>query len=84
MPSGPPELHAYWSNVNTDGTADNNAIRYLEGEGYKLTRGWEWILPSPTHTPTPIESMALSYLVWEWDFGGLAKTQDYGGREAFS
>jgi hypothetical protein len=71
MPSGPPELHKYWCDKDPEGCGDAAAIEYLGRQGYKLTKEWFWIPPTPDHEPTEEENKALNYLVWEWDFGGV-------------
>lgn len=71
MPSGPPELHEYWCNKDPDGSGDWAAIRYLKSKNYTLLPTFFWVKPSPDHVPTAEENMALNYLWWEWDFGGI-------------
>ena len=71
LPSGPPELHEFWSNYNQEQYADTNAQEYLRSQGYHLTDGWEWVRPSPTHEPTELEYSAIDYLIMEWDWGGI-------------
>lgn len=65
MPAAPAHLQSEWE-------TDDKAIGFLEGAGYKLLRGWTWQLPSPAHVITDEESRAINYLIWEWDFGGVA------------
>lgn len=72
MPSGPPELHEYWSNKDENNYADVNAQVYLQKQGYTLVNGFEWNRPSLDHEPTEEELSAISYLMWEWDWGGIA------------
>lgn len=80
MPSGPPELHEFWSNYYTDWedermmkSGDFNASRYLKEQGFTLTRGWEWT--HPTHKDyndlSELEYSAIYYMVHEWDYGGF-------------
>lgn len=75
MPSGPPELHEKWCDHGPNQSGDANAIAFLEAAGYKLSRDWQWTLPSPGHAPTDEENSALDYLVLEWDFGRLDPKQ---------
>lgn len=70
MPQASPELRAEWP----DG--DGQAISFLEGRGYKLTKQWEWIKPSPAHEVTPREWSAIDYLIHEWDFGDVIQQLD--------
>ena len=50
-----------------DGT-DLAAIRFLEGHGYRVSRGGIWYLPTPHHIPTEMELAAVTYLCNEWDY----------------
>ncbi len=45
-----------------------HAIEELKSRGYKLTKGWEWIVP---REPTDEELFWIDFLVLEWDFGGV-------------
>jgi hypothetical protein len=77
MPSGPPQLHKFWGRyyeTTTElGMADQNAMRYLNENGYTLTKEWEWSHPTIKHynDMSELEYSALTYLCLEWDFGGL-------------
>lgn len=68
MPQASDELRAEWN-----GPDDATAIKFLTDAGYKLTRGWEWLLPVPNHEPTEKEISAIQFLVDEWDFGGTTQ-----------
>lgn len=70
MPTASPELRAAWPE------GDEQAISYLEAQGYTLTKQWEWIKPTPDHVITEREGSAIDYLVDEWDFGGVVTTKD--------
>ncbi len=63
MPSGPPELHAEFQ-------ADMNAVNYLESQGFKLLPSAHW-LPPPFYEITEKDNRAISYLILEWDYGGI-------------
>lgn len=63
MPTGPAELHEKWKD-------DGNACEYLEQRGYKLTTDYRWRVPEG-HTPTDEEAEAVTYLILEWDYGGV-------------
>lgn len=64
MPQTTDERRARWP----DG--DSEAIKFLRGQGYDLTKRWSWIKPS-NHTPTEREIDAVVYLIEEWDFDGI-------------
>lgn len=64
MPSGPPELHEYWGD-------DSSAVGHLVNRGFILHKAlceWE---PLPYHIWEPDDWSAISYLILEWDWGGL-------------
>lgn len=65
MPQTTPEHAARWPGM------DHEAISFLEGNGYKLLCGWNWVKPTPEHDPSDREIDAILYLIQEWDFGGL-------------
>ena len=64
MPQTTPERAARWPGM------DSQAMKFLEKQGYKLTRNWRWKLPSENHNVTEKEKDAILYLIQEWDFGG--------------
>ena len=74
MPSTSSERAARWPE------GDRQAIDYLKGHGFVLTREWFWKLPPGRYkedgTPlgdnplTEKEHDAIMYLIEEWDFGG--------------
>lgn len=68
-PQSTPERRARWKN-------DANAIRFLESMGYRLTEGFEWILPSRHHVVRDDEADAIQYLMEEYDFGTFAPGQE--------
>lgn len=70
MPSGPKKWHDYWTGYGPSEDGSYNAQRYLETNGWVLTRGWEWIAPTPCHFDLPRERFAIAYLIHEWDYGG--------------
>lgn len=65
MPQSSNELRAEWS--------DDTAIEFLKSAGYKLTREWSWIPPTPPREPTKRELRAVQYLFEEWDFQGIVR-----------
>lgn len=81
MPSGPPELHEFWSNYYTDQedvrmqAGDLNACRYLKEQGFTRTNNWTWTHPTYTSYDemTQLEYDAIYYLIHEWDYGGLER-----------
>ena len=52
---------------------DGQAMEYLEGQGYKLTRQWSWVIPEGQYEPTEREEDAILYLIQEWDFAGWVR-----------
>ncbi len=70
MPQATPDLRAEWPG------GDDEAISYLEGRGFTLTKQWEWIKPTPDHEISMREALAITYLIDEWDFGGVLLQKD--------
>lgn len=71
MPSGPPELHEKWRKHGPYEGGLANAVKYLEDRGFKLNRNWTWT--APDRFLSTEESMAIDYLILEWDFGGIER-----------
>lgn len=69
MPQASNEDRARWGGAN--GVGEDKAENYLRERGWTLTRGSEWIKPSPDHEVTEDELGALYFLVEEWDYGGI-------------
>lgn len=65
MPTAPDYLRDEW------GTDESQAITYLEGRGFKLTRDWLWKMPVNRASLTQKEVSAIDFLIMEWDYGGL-------------
>src|SRR5262245_55679440 len=69
MPQASDYLRAQWPG------GDQQAIAHLLERGYRATRGFCWVPPgdaSPeTYEPTDRDWSAMTYLIDEWDYGGL-------------
>lgn len=74
MPQASEELRKEWMS-STDEPSDQVAMKYLQEHGYKLTRSYQWILPTPAHLPTEKEQSAIRFLINEWDFGGVTTVE---------
>jgi len=70
MPQATAELSKEW-----DGPMEDVALAYLKKRGYRLTRGWEWVPPNGIAVSTK-DFSAITFLVQEWDFGGIIEMQD--------
>lgn len=70
MPSGPAELHQKWCDKDPHGFGDLAAMAHLRKQGLILTDGWCWKAPAH-YEPDEEAKSAISYLMLEWDFGGL-------------
>lgn len=72
MPSAPGELQD-WAIERFGDLSDNGPMRYLESQGFELTRDWKWIKDDVTRYDelNSEEWMAMIFLAREWDFGGL-------------
>jgi hypothetical protein len=58
-----------WGEVGS--TEQQKPMRFLERQGYTLSKGWGWHKPSPSHVVTTEEADAIQYLMDEWDYAGL-------------
>jgi hypothetical protein len=65
MPQASPELRAEWPG------GDKEATSFLQFQGYRLNRRWQWVRPHAGHVVTEREASAIQYLIDEWDFDGL-------------
>lgn len=54
------------------GVGEDKAIAHLEAKGFRLTREWTWVRPSPGYKMADDDWGAIGFLIDEWDFGGLA------------
>lgn len=73
MPQASDELRAKFPG------GDREAIDWLEGRGFTLTKEWNWIPPHdhpwwadtmPIGSEYDRDNDAVVYLITEWDFGG--------------
>jgi hypothetical protein len=67
MPQTTSERAARWPGK------DAQAISFLEGRGWTLTRDWNWRMPKGVTKPTGREVDAVQYLIEEWDFGRIVR-----------
>ena len=67
MPQTTPERAARWPGM------DQEAVEFLEEQGYVLRRDWCWMRPTPDHLVTDREEDAILYLIQEWDYGELVR-----------
>jgi hypothetical protein len=65
MPSTSPARQKRWPGM------DSQAIAFLESRGFVLDDNWAWYLPKPGHVLTRRERDAITYLVEEFDWGGV-------------
>ena len=70
MPQASEEMRAKWG--GQQGVGEDKAMAHLEGRGFKLTRQWEWVKPSPDYALDVDDCEAINFLICEWDYGGLA------------
>jgi len=64
MPQATEELRKEW-----DGPDDYKALTYLKDRGFVVTPHWEFI---PTQTVNDKDLSAITFMIQEWDYGGLA------------
>lgn len=65
MPQASDDLRHKWH-----GPSEFYAIDFLQRRGYFLRSDWTWIPPERPATPDELE--AVTFLIDEWDFGGIA------------
>lgn len=53
-------------------TSEAGPIQFLKSHGFVLRRDWHWEKPTPSYTISEYEAECISFLVHEWDFGGIA------------
>lgn len=76
MPQASDEDRAAWG---TDGgVGEEKAMKHLADRGWRLTKDWRWVKPSPDFKPGDDDIGAIQFLIDEWDFGGIAP-DDYKG-----
>jgi hypothetical protein len=70
MPQASEVMRAAWGGY--EGVGDDKACHHLKMRGFKLTPQWEWQKPSPDYVLDADDVGAISFLIQEWDYGGLA------------
>lgn len=70
MPQASDALREAWG--GECGVGEDKALAHLQGRGFKLTRQFDWVLPHPGYQPDADDWGAIDFLVYEWDYGGLA------------
>lgn len=75
MPSSTPERRARWW-PDDDLTGTETASKFLLARGYALRIDWAWRKPAPDYEVTEEEYDAITFLMEEFDFGGLAVSDD--------
>lgn len=58
--------------------SDEGPIAYLETRGWVLTGDYCWRKPSKHYDPTDSELFAISFLIDEWDYGGIEPLEGKG------
>jgi hypothetical protein len=66
VPQASDELRARWGEQ-----VGGNPIAFLTDRGFLLTREFTWVLPAGRTEVDEDEASAITYLVDEWDFGGI-------------
>jgi len=75
MPQASDELRKKMQNYfGGNGIDDGCVTEYLEARGFTLTKDWLWNLPDNWTEADLTEQDwdCITFLVHEWDFGGLA------------
>jgi hypothetical protein len=71
MPRPIDDLRSFRRWRKTGGVGYDEPMRFLERQGYVLTKEWGWRKPSLSHAVTAEEADAIQFLIDEWDFRGL-------------
>ena len=71
MPQASEAMRAIWG--GECGVGEDKAEAHLRGNGWTLTRQWEWRRPTPDYEPTDDDIGAINFLICEWDYGGIAQ-----------
>jgi hypothetical protein len=50
---------------------DHDLVAYLTERGWKHTKLFTWVKPTPDHEPTDAERVAIGVLITEWDWDGI-------------
>lgn len=72
MPQATDEQRALMQKWFGDEIDETGPIKFLESHGYTLLANWLWEKPVSSHSISDAEYECLSFLVNEWDFGGIA------------
>lgn len=48
-------------------------ISFLKSRGYQLLSNYHWKPPTKMHQPTAEEYDAVSFMINEWDYGGIQR-----------
>lgn len=72
MPQASDELRAEWCNGDPIG-GELEACQHLKIIGFTepADNRWHWRRPSPDYVLTPRDISAITFLIDEWDYGGL-------------
>jgi hypothetical protein len=70
MPSASDEQRAlmtkWFGSCDTQGPED-----LLRSHGWSLLPNWYWVLPTSSHTINKVEWECFTFLIDEWDYGGI-------------
>lgn len=82
MPQATAELQKEWMlDTNSQSAGEFEATQYLFRAGYSLTSRWNWLKPEPSHPVTEKELSAATFMLQEWDYGGIISELDEHGGE---
>lgn len=71
MPQATEEQRTTMKRWFGDSISETGPIDFLESHGFTLLRGWTWAAPTIHHSISCYEERCLTFLICEWDFGGV-------------
>lgn len=72
MPQATEEQRARWAERD-GGIGEMRPISFLKSRGYQLLSNYHWKPPTKMHQPTAEEYDAVSFMINEWDYGGIQR-----------
>lgn len=71
MPQASDEQRVTMKKWFGDDVSDFGPIKFLQSHGFVLRKDWLWELPVPHHRVSCYENECITFLIHEWDFGGI-------------
>lgn len=78
MPQASNELRGQMEAWFGDAIDTAGPIKFLRAQGYRLNDFCQWKKPHQEHVPTEKETLCITFLRDEWDFGEFAPSPEEG------